>query len=90
MWRHYGVRPDAIVGHSTGEVAAFYEAGVYSLEDAVKVVMHRSRLQQKLTGTGTMLAVSLPEDEAQARVAAFGDRVSVAAVNSPSAVTLAA
>lgn len=56
----------------------------------MKVVMHRSRLQQKLTGTGTMLAVSLPEDEAQARVAAFGDRVSVAAVNSPSAVTLAA
>ncbi|MFF2009539.1 amino acid adenylation domain-containing protein [Streptomyces sp. NPDC058195] len=89
MWRHYGVRPDAIVGHSTGEVAAFYEAGVYTLEDAVKVVIHRSRLQQKLTGTGTMLAVSLPEEEAQARVAPFGDRVSVAAVNSPSAVTLA-
>ncbi|MEU2130471.1 amino acid adenylation domain-containing protein [Streptomyces sp. NPDC018352] len=89
MWRQYGVRPDAVVGHSTGEVAAFYEAGVYSLEDAVKVVLHRSRLQQKLTGTGTMLAVSLPEDEAQARVAQFGDRVSVAAVNSPSAVTLA-
>ncbi|MFJ6017422.1 amino acid adenylation domain-containing protein [Streptomyces sp. NPDC092952] len=89
MWRHYGVRPDAVVGHSTGEVAAFYEAGVYTLEDAVKVVIHRSRLQQKLTGTGTMLAVSLPEAEAQARVAPFGDRVSVAAVNSPSAVTLA-
>ncbi|SFY20240.1 amino acid adenylation domain-containing protein [Streptomyces atratus] len=89
MWRQYGVRPDAVVGHSTGEVAAFYEAGVYTLEDAVKVVVHRSRLQQKLTGTGTMLAVSLPEEEAQYRVAAFGDRVSVAAVNSPSAVTLA-
>ncbi|WSD72819.1 amino acid adenylation domain-containing protein [Streptomyces sp. NBC_01591] len=89
MWRQYGVRPDAVVGHSTGEAAAFYEAGVYSLEDAVRVVVHRSRLQQKLTGTGTMLAVSLPEEEAQYRVAAFGDRVSVAAVNSPSAVTLA-
>ncbi|WP_406016411.1 amino acid adenylation domain-containing protein [Streptomyces sp. NBC_00984] len=89
MWRQYGVRPDAVVGHSTGEVAAFYEAGVYTLEDAVSVVVHRSRLQQKLTGTGTMLAVSLPEKEAQYRAAAFGDRVSVAAVNSPSAVTLA-
>ncbi|MFI5770551.1 amino acid adenylation domain-containing protein [Streptomyces sp. NPDC051658] len=89
MWRQYGVRPDAVVGHSTGEVAAFYEAGVYTLEDAVSVVVHRSRLQQKLTGTGTMLAVSLPEEEAQYRAAAFGDRVSVAAVNSPSAVTLA-
>ncbi|MFD7618308.1 amino acid adenylation domain-containing protein [Streptomyces sp. NPDC059802] len=89
MWRQYGVRPDAVVGHSTGEVAAFYEAGVYTLEDAVRVVVHRSRLQQKLTGTGTMLAVSLPEKEAQYRAAVFGDRVSVAAVNSPSAVTLA-
>ncbi|MEV6162418.1 amino acid adenylation domain-containing protein [Streptomyces sp. NPDC052052] len=89
MWRHYGVRPDAVVGHSTGEVAAFYEAGVYTLEEAVGIVLHRSRLQHTLTGTGTMLAVSLPEDEAQLRADAYGDRVSVAAVNSPSAVTLA-
>ncbi|MFJ7254289.1 amino acid adenylation domain-containing protein [Streptomyces sp. NPDC098085] len=89
MWRQYGVRPDAVVGHSTGEIAAFYEAGVYTLEDAVRIVVHRSRLQQRLTGTGTMLAVSLPEEEAQFRAAAYGDRVSVAAVNSPSAVTLA-
>ncbi|MFE3898899.1 amino acid adenylation domain-containing protein [Streptomyces sp. NPDC059153] len=89
MWRQYGVRPDAVVGHSTGEIAAFYEAGVYTLEDAVRIVVHRSRLQQRLTGTGTMLAVSLPEEEAQLRAGAYGDRVSVAAVNSPSAVTLA-
>ncbi|WP_335936126.1 non-ribosomal peptide synthetase/type I polyketide synthase [Streptomyces sp. PTD5-9] len=89
MWRRYGVRPDAVVGHSTGEIAAFYEAGVYTLDDAVRIVIHRSRLQQLLAGTGTMLAVSLPEQDAQSRVAGYGDRVSVAAVNSPSAVTLA-
>ncbi|MEV7954852.1 amino acid adenylation domain-containing protein [Streptomyces sp. NPDC088141] len=89
MWRQYGVRPDAVVGHSTGEIAAFHEAGVYTLEDAARIVVHRSRLQQRLTGTGTMLAVSLPEAEARFRAAAYGNRVSVAAVNSPSAVTLA-
>ncbi|MEV8631698.1 amino acid adenylation domain-containing protein [Streptosporangium sp. NPDC051023] len=89
LWRSYGVCPDAVVGHSTGEVAAFHEAGVYSLRDAVKVVVHRSRLQQKLVGTGTMLAVSLPEDEAARRVRPYGDLVSVAAVNSPTAITLA-
>ncbi|GAA2256041.1 hypothetical protein GCM10010232_51860 [Streptomyces amakusaensis] len=89
LWRHYGVRPDAVVGHSTGEIAAFHEAGVYSLRDAVGVALHRSRLQQKLSGTGTMLAVSLTEDEAERRVRPYGDTVSVAAVNSPTGITLA-
>ncbi|NEA15186.1 non-ribosomal peptide synthetase/type I polyketide synthase [Streptomyces halstedii] len=89
MWRAYGVRPDAVAGHSTGEIAAFYEAGVYSLEDAVRIVVHRSRLQQTLAGTGTMLAVSLSEEEAERRVRPYRDRVSIAAVNSPTSLTLA-
>ncbi|WP_405793736.1 amino acid adenylation domain-containing protein [Streptomyces sp. NBC_01506] len=89
LWRSYGVRPDAIVGHSTGEIAAFYEAGVYSLKDAVAVAVHRSRLQHTLTGTGTMLAVALPEEEAERRVRPYGDLISVAAVNSPTSLTLA-
>ncbi|MER7702075.1 amino acid adenylation domain-containing protein [Kitasatospora sp. NPDC097605] len=89
LWRSRGVRPDAIVGHSTGEVAAFHEAGVYDLADAVKVVVHRSRLQQKLAGTGGMLAVALTEAEALRRLRPYGDAVSVAAVNSPGSLTLA-
>jgi hybrid polyketide synthase/nonribosomal peptide synthetase FtdB len=89
LWRRYGAPPEAIVGHSTGEIAACYEAGVYSLADAVKIVLQRSRLQQKLVGTGTMLAVSLTEAEAARRIRRYGDRVSVAAVNSPTATTLA-
>ncbi|MER5770869.1 amino acid adenylation domain-containing protein [Streptomyces sp. NPDC001985] len=89
LWRSHGVRPDAIVGHSTGEIAAFHEAGVYSLTDAVRIALHRSRLQQKLSGTGTMLAAGLPEEEAERRVRPYGDRVSVAAVNGPTGITLA-
>ncbi|MFF9775843.1 amino acid adenylation domain-containing protein [Streptomyces sp. NPDC013978] len=89
LWRSRGVRPDAIVGHSTGEVAAFHEAGVYGLADAVKVVVHRSRLQQQLAGTGGMLAVALTEAEARRRLHPYGDMVSVAAVNSPGSLTLA-
>ncbi|MER7395228.1 condensation domain-containing protein, partial [Streptomyces sp. NPDC000151] len=88
LWRSHGVRPDAVVGHSTGEVAACYEAGVYTLSDAVKVILHRSRLQHRLAGTGTMLAVGLTEAEAARRVRPLRDRVSVAAVNSPHGVTL--
>ncbi|MET8936054.1 amino acid adenylation domain-containing protein [Streptomyces rubiginosohelvolus] len=89
LWRSHGVRPDAVVGHSTGEIAAFHAAGVYSLRDAARIVVHRSRLQQTLAGTGTMLAVSLSEDEAERRVRPYRDRVSIAAVNSPTAITLA-
>ncbi|MFJ9048446.1 amino acid adenylation domain-containing protein [Streptomyces bacillaris] len=89
LWKTYGVRPDAVVGHSTGEIAAFYEAGVYSLRDAARIAVHRSRLQQTLAGTGTMLAVALTEDEAERRVRPYRDRVSIAAVNSPTSLTLA-
>ncbi len=89
LWRSKGIQPDAVTGHSTGEVAAFYEAGVYTLPEAVKIVVHRSRLQQKLIGTGSMLAVSLTEAEAARRVRPHGDRVSIAAVNSPTSITLA-
>ncbi|MFJ2558369.1 MULTISPECIES: amino acid adenylation domain-containing protein [unclassified Streptomyces] len=89
LWRAHGVRPDAIVGHSTGEAAAFYEAGVYSLRDAVRIIVHRSRLQQRLVGTGTMLAVGLAEEEAERRILPYGDLVSIGAVNSPTSITLA-
>ncbi|MFF7263985.1 amino acid adenylation domain-containing protein [Streptomyces sp. NPDC008159] len=89
LWRSRGVHPDAVVGHSTGEVAAFHEAGVYDLADAVKVVVHRSRLQQRLAGTGGMLAVALGEAEAVRRLRPYGDAISVAAVNSPTSLTLA-
>ncbi|MBV2155597.1 non-ribosomal peptide synthetase/type I polyketide synthase [Kitasatospora sp. SUK 42] len=89
LWRSHGLRPDAVVGHSTGEVAAFHEAGVYDLADAVRVVLARSGLQQRLAGTGAMLAVGLPEAEAERRIRPYRTRLSLAAVNSPSAVTLA-
>ncbi|MFR9725632.1 amino acid adenylation domain-containing protein [Streptomyces sp. MS19] len=89
LWRSRGVVPDAIVGHSTGEIAAFHEAGVYSFEDAVRIAVHRSRLQHRLAGTGTMLAVDLSEAEAAQRVREFDGRVSLAAVNGPRSLTLA-
>lgn len=88
LWRSYGITPDAIVGHSTGEAAAFYEAGVYSFEDAIKIIIHRSRLQQTLVGSGTMLAVGMTEQEALMRIAPYQDRISIAAINSPKAMTL--
>lgn len=88
LWRARGVTPDAIVGHSVGEVAAAYVSGSLSLEDAVRVSFHRSRLQQKTDGLGTMLATGLPVEDAEAAIAGLENRISIAAVNSPTSTTL--
>ena len=84
----WGISPGYIVGHSTGEVAAAYVSGMLSLEDAVRVIFYRSSLQQRMTGTGKMAAVGLPEEYARAKIADWADRVGIAAVNSPRSVTL--
>ncbi|WP_243644247.1 type I polyketide synthase [Paenibacillus pinisoli] len=88
LWQSWGITPEAIVGHSAGEVAAAYIAGAMSLEEAVRVIYHRSRLQQKTTGQGKMAAVGLSLEEAERRLARAEGEVSIAAINSPSAVTL--
>ncbi|HVE17248.1 MAG TPA: acyltransferase domain-containing protein, partial [Chthoniobacterales bacterium] len=87
LWEAQGIRPVAVVGHSVGEVTAAYVAGVYTLEEAVRVSYHRSHLQQSMAGQGSMLAVGLPEAEAEALISDFPG-VSIAAINSFSAVTL--
>ena len=87
LWEAHGIRPAAVVGHSVGEVTAAYAAGVYTLEEAVRVSYHRSRLQQTAAGLGSMLAVGLAEDEAMREIASLPG-VSIAAINSFGAVTL--
>lgn len=89
MWQARGIEPSAVVGHSVGEVAAAYVAGVYSLEEAVKVSYERSRIQQKAAGLGAMLAVGLGESDAVKVLMEQGGKVSIAAANSPTATTLA-
>ncbi len=89
LWRSWGVEPAAIVGHSVGEVAAACIAGVLDLDSAARVSFHRSRLQQTMAGKGRMLAVGLPVSTAEDLLDVYEGRVSVAAINSPSAVTLA-
>jgi len=87
LLKSWGIVPDAVVGHSVGEVAAAYIAGALSLQDAAMVSYQRSHYQQKLVGQGTMLAVGLSEAEATAVIDAYDD-VSIAAFNSETALTL--
>ncbi|MEU4227085.1 type I polyketide synthase [Nonomuraea sp. NPDC026600] len=90
LWRSHGVEPEAVVGHSQGEIAAACVAGGLSLEDAAKVVALRSQaITEDLSGHGGMLAVSLPADQALDRLAPWADHLSIAAVNSPNAVVVA-
>ncbi|MFE9069414.1 type I polyketide synthase, partial [Streptomyces violaceusniger] len=88
LWRSYGVEPAAVIGHSQGEIAAACVAGALSLGDAARVVALRSKALRALSGRGGMVSVSLPVGEVRERLAAWGERLSVAAVNGPSAVVV--
>ncbi|CAM2068432.1 SDR family NAD(P)-dependent oxidoreductase [Sulfidibacter corallicola] len=84
VWRAHGVEADAVVGHSQGEVAAAYAAGHLSLEDAVAVICRRSRLLERIAGQGAMalLEMSREDTERMLQQRRYGDRLSVAVVNS--------
>ncbi|MFE2137170.1 SDR family NAD(P)-dependent oxidoreductase, partial [Streptomyces sp. NPDC059466] len=89
VWRARGVRPDAVIGHSQGEVAAACVAGALSLNDAAAVVALRSQALTALSGTGTMAVVALPHTEVEAHLAGLDGRVCVAAVNSGRSTVIA-
>jgi acyl transferase domain-containing protein/acyl carrier protein/phospholipid N-methyltransferase len=88
LWRSWGVEPAAVFGHSAGEVAAACIAGALSLEDAVQVAFHRSRLQRRTAGQGAMLAVGISREEAAHLVERHPRAISIAAVNGPRSLTL--
>ncbi|MDX3311413.1 SDR family NAD(P)-dependent oxidoreductase [Streptomyces sp. ME08-AFT2] len=87
LWRAAGVRPDAVLGHSQGEIAAACVANALSLEDGARVVALRAKALLALAGRGGMLSVPLPEAEVRARLAQWPG-LGVAAVNGPSAVVV--
>ena len=88
LWRSWGVEPTAVLGHSVGEYVAACVAGVFSLEDGLKLIAERGRLMGALPPGGEMAAVFADEARVTKAIAAHREAVSIAAVNGPKNIVI--
>ncbi|MBV9654862.1 MAG: type I polyketide synthase, partial [Acetobacteraceae bacterium] len=89
LWSSWGVKPDLVVGHSMGEIAAAHVAGALSLQDAASIICRRSAMMTRFTGQGAMTLVELPMADAADALHGYEDRVSIAVNNGPRSTVLA-
>ena len=93
LLRAWGIEPSAVVGHSSGEIVAAYAAGSLSFENSIICAYYRGLYMSKGTGIaatvrGAMMAIGMTETEGRAELKAFEGRIALAAINSPSSLTL--
>lgn len=90
LWMSWGILPDAVVGHSMGEVAAANIAGIITLEDAARIICTRSKLMGKLSGTGGAMALTeMGPEEAGKVVEQANHSICIAVQNSPKSTVFA-
>ncbi|MEO8057469.1 MAG: SDR family NAD(P)-dependent oxidoreductase [Burkholderiales bacterium] len=88
LWRSWGIEPAAVIGHSVGEYIAACVAGVFTLEDGLRLIKERGRLMQALPAGGSMAAVFAPLEDVVAAIAPMNDRLAIAAVNAADSVVV--
>ena len=88
MWQSWGVSPDVVIGHSVGEYVAACIAGVFSLEDGLKLIAARGRFMQTLCEEGDMLVLSVNETRATEIIKPYTRDVSIAAINGPENIVI--
>ncbi|MFF6994951.1 beta-ketoacyl synthase N-terminal-like domain-containing protein [Streptomyces sp. NPDC008313] len=89
LWRSWGVVPEAVVGHSMGEVAAAWAAGALTLAQAAEILCLRSRLLDTIVGTGGSIVVGLPRQELAPYLVLYEDKLGIATVNGPRTTVVA-
>lgn len=88
LWLSWGIKPSVVMGHSVGEYVAACAAGVFSLEDGLKLICERARLIQSLPEAGAMAAVFTDPSTVEALVFPYSGQISIAAVNTPNQVVV--
>ena len=88
LWQSWGINPDVVMGHSVGEYVAATVAGVFSLEDGLKLIATRGRLMQQLPCEGEMLSVMASESKVRDFLKTYTQKVAIAAINGPESVVI--
>ncbi|MBD2385059.1 type I polyketide synthase [Cylindrospermum sp. FACHB-282] len=88
LWKSWGIQPDVVIGHSVGEYVAACVAGIFTLEDGLKLIAHRGRLMQQLTEVGEMVAVMASAAQIQAIINPYTDQVAIAAYNTTNSIVI--
>ncbi len=88
LWRSWGVEPSVLLGHSLGEYVAAVVAGVFSMEDGLRLVVARARMMETLKTPGAMRSVNASVTWVRAKIVGFEKEVSIAAVNGPESVVI--
>ncbi|MCX6048530.1 MAG: alpha/beta fold hydrolase [Chloroflexi bacterium] len=83
LWQAWGVKPDVVLGHSTGEYVAACVAGVFSLEDGLKLIAARARLIEAVSSGGATAAVLAGEAQVAVAIAPYREQISIAGINGP-------